>query len=108
MNMGPPRRPVKRHSTPNSGKGYSLPGTTWQGRRWRKGISCFCPHSGKRKVGCQPTIRSSFTSDLLAGEYRLVVGVYDSESGERLPVSGGGDRVMDGAFLLGRVQVVGP
>lgn len=40
------------------------------------------------------------------GEYHLVVGVYDPESGERLSLSGGGERAMGDSLLLGRVQVV--
>lgn len=40
------------------------------------------------------------------GEYRLVVGVYDPESGERLPISDGGERAMGDSLLLARVRVV--
>ncbi len=40
------------------------------------------------------------------GEYRLVVGVYDPEGGERLPIADGGERAMGDSLLLGRVRVV--
>lgn len=40
------------------------------------------------------------------GEYSLVVGVYDPESGERLSISDGGERAMGDSLLLGRVRVV--
>ncbi len=44
--------------------------------------------------------------EISPGEYRLVVGVYDPGSGERLPISGGGERAMGDSLLLGRVRVV--
>jgi uncharacterized membrane protein len=43
--------------------------------------------------------------DAAAGEYRLVVGMYDAASGARLPVSIGGVRQPDDMIVLGMVTV---
>lgn len=50
-------------------------------------------------------LKLSVPADLPPGEYRLVTGWYDWQTGERLPANGKGARE-DGAALLGSIQVV--
>jgi hypothetical protein len=54
------------------------------------------------RAGAHPTslwlageyIEDDYAFDLAPGSYALVVGLYDAETGERLPVGGGGDEVL--------------
>lgn len=54
------------------------------------------------RTGAHPTslwlageyIEDGYAFDLAPGNYSLVVGLYDAETGERLPVRGGGDEVL--------------
>ena len=63
---------------------------------WRPGESIRDPYSMLIPV------------DLAAGQYRVLVGVYDPATGERLVATAAGTRAVDDSVELGRVTVQTP